>query len=70
MKIEIPTSPQVADKIKKLFDDNVLRPQNMTLLGVQELSNDQVIVHIDWQHGEIRDVFFLGYWTNHKSELK
>lgn len=65
MKIEIPTSHSVANKIKNLFDDKILKPKNMNLISIDEISKDSVLVKIDWEHGELRDVFFLGYWTSY-----
>lgn len=69
MLIEIPTSNEVATKIKDLFNDKILKPKNMELICIDTLSKDTVIVKIDWKHGELRDVFFLGYLANYKGTL-
>ena len=70
MKIEIPTSPEVGEKIKKLFADTILKPENMKLINIESVSEDAVLVSIDWSSTELRDVFFLGYWTNYVSQFK
>jgi hypothetical protein len=70
MKLEIPTSPEVGQKIKALFEDPVLKPYNMELVKIEALSQSAVLVHIDCRSVELRDVFFLGYWTNSMSQLK
>jgi hypothetical protein len=70
MKLEIPTSPAVAEKIKNLFEDKVLKPKNMKLIHISVLSHDTHVVKIDWQHGELAEIFFLGYWTSHVANKK
>lgn len=67
VKIEIPTSPQVGEKIKALFADAILKPTNMKLLKIEVVSETAVLVHINGTDIELRDVFFLGYWTNYTS---
>ena len=70
MKIEIPTSPEVGEKIKALFADRILKPKNMKLLRIEPVSEEAILVYIDWKPMELKDVFFLGYWTNYVSQLK
>lgn len=70
MKFEIPASPEVGEKIKALFADDVLKPNNMKLVKIEVISEAAILVHIDGKHIELRDIFFLGYWTNYKSQLK
>ncbi len=69
MKFQIPTSPEVAEKIKLFFADDVLKPKNMKLVKIETISETAVLVYISGKHLELRDVFFLGYWTNYVSQL-
>jgi hypothetical protein len=70
MRIEIPTSPEAGEKIKALFEDQVLKPKNMKLLQIETISCTAILIHIDGEHITLRDVFFLGYWTNYVSQLE
>jgi DNA mismatch repair ATPase MutL len=70
MKIEIPTSPEAGEKIRKLFADHVLKPKNMTLKKIEAISETAILVHIDGTNIELSDLFFMGYWTNYASQLK
>lgn len=67
MKVEIPTSPELAQKISNLFQNKILKPKNMTLVRIDENDGTFHTVHIEWKHGELSDLFFLGYWTKYES---
>ena len=69
MKLEIPASPEVGQKIKALFANSVLKPYNMELVKIEAISESAILVHIYCKSVELRDVFFLGYWTNSMSQL-
>lgn len=63
MIIEIPTSPAVSQKIQNLFNDKVLKPKNMDLMSVNLNDGTYHTIRIDWKHGELSEIFFLGYWA-------